>query len=71
MFILYDNNGKIIMTQTGGANAAENGVNVMTADIPKGYDVESINMETGEPVLYKLEVDNTTAVLNALLTGEV
>ena len=48
--VIYDNNGKIYMTQSGNVTA-ENGANITETDIPDGYTVSSVNTETGEPVL--------------------
>lgn len=47
MLIIYDNNGKIIMTATGDYT----GASAIVHDVPDGYTVESVNVETGEPVL--------------------
>lgn len=47
MLIIYDTTGKIIMTSSEDAPGAQ----CMTADVPSGYTVESVNVETGEPVL--------------------
>ena len=55
MFILYDNDGKIIMTKSGGDEIAANSIHVMVAEIPSGFGVTSIDMATGEPVLYEIE----------------
>lgn len=73
MIIIYDDNGSIIMTQTGGDDLVENGINIMKADIPDGYGVGSINVETGEPVLYEIEKSlqerQIAAIYNKLSEG--
>lgn len=47
MLIIYDTTGKIIMTSSEDAP----GVQCITADVPAGYTVESVDVSTGEPVL--------------------
>lgn len=45
--ILYDNTGAVLSVMTG--NVSEN-CSVLIADIPDGYNVTAVNVETGEVV---------------------
>lgn len=74
--VIYDNNGRIILMESGGDTRAENGVNIIECDIPEGYEVASIDPETGEPVLVekpKTEAERIAeleAQMNAILGTE-
>ena len=47
MFIVYEANGNIIMTSSEDYEGAK----CMNYEVPEGYEVASIDPETGEPVL--------------------
>lgn len=47
MLIIYDSNGKIIMTSSGNYP----GAGVLNTEIPDGYTVEGVNVETLTPIL--------------------
>ena len=70
--IIYDNNGKIYYMASGDYTKP-NGLQYIEVEVPEGYYVASIDVdsEVHEAVIKKHPVNNTTAVLNALLTGEV
>lgn len=50
--VMYNNVGKVIMTVSGGEQYT--GAALAVTDVPDGYYIESVNPETGEPVLAKI-----------------
>ena len=63
-FIVYDENGKVILTQVGGIFPSE--VFPKTEDIPDGKEVSSVNVETGEVVLRDIPQSETEKRLEEL-----
>ena len=63
-FIVYDENGKVILTQNGGTFPTE--IFVKTVDVPNGREVSSINVETGEVVLRDIPQSETEKRLEEL-----
>ena len=63
-FIVYDENGKVILTQVGGVFPSE--VFSKTEDIPDGKEVSSVNVETGEVVLRDIPQSETEKRLEEL-----
>ena len=64
--IIYDQTGRIIMTQSGDMGATE--VHVLTHEVPKGYHPVSVNPETKEVTLEevpKTETEQQIAELQA------
>lgn len=49
--ILYDDSGRVVMTQSGIDYSA---CKTLITDIPDGYYAASVNPETGEPVLEEI-----------------
>lgn len=68
--IIYDNTGKIYYMASGDYTKPD-GLQYIEVEVPDGYYVASVDAETNTAVFKKNPVNNTTAVLNALLTGEV
>lgn len=68
--IIYDNTGKIYYMASGDYTKPD-GLPYIEVEVPEGYYVASVDVETNTAVFKKHPVNNTTAVLNALLTGEV
>lgn len=52
--VLYDNNGKIYMTQSGEDVTAENGANIVETKIPAGFYPSSVNPDTKEVVFTEI-----------------
>ena len=61
--IIYSESGKIIMTTSETGMGA---VSAIEYDVPDGYYVESVNPETGEPVLAELPKTEEQQRLEAL-----
>lgn len=73
--IIYDNTGKIIMTQSGNITIPES-VAMVVADVPEGKMVESVDIGTGVPVLEDIpktpeqqRFDQLEQVVNAMTGG--
>lgn len=62
--IIYDQNGRTIMTQSGDMGVTS--VDVIVKEIPAGYYVKSVNVETGEPVLAAFPKSETDQRLDEL-----
>lgn len=52
--IIYNNTGKIYMTQSGDDVTASNGVNIIEAEIPEGFYPSSVNPETQEVIFSEI-----------------
>lgn len=63
-FIVYDQNGKVVLTQIGGIFPSE--VFSKTEDIPNGKEVSSVNVETGEVMLQDIPQSETEKRLEEL-----
>lgn len=61
--IIYDSTGNIIMTTSQTGMGA---VSSIEYDIPDGYTVSSVNVETGEPVLEAIPKTDEQAQIDAL-----
>ena len=64
-FIVYDANGKIWVTRSGDTEYPET-ANFTIADIPDGYHVQSVNVETGEVLVGELPKTEEQTRLDAL-----
>lgn len=59
--IIYDNDGYILLTQSGDYRTPHGGIQYLEWEMPDGKYAESVNVEKKEPVLKdmpKSEVDN-------------
>lgn len=72
--VIYDNNGKIYMTQSGDDVTAGNGVNITEAEIPEGFYPSSVNPDTKEVIFAEIpktkeqqDIAALKAQMNALL----
>lgn len=64
--IIYDQNGRIIMTQSGDMGATE--ADVLTYEVPDGYRVVSVDPVTKEVTLEeipKTEIENELEALKS------
>lgn len=52
--VIYDNNGKIYMTQSGEDVTDENGANIIEIEIPDGFYPSSVNPDTKEAVFTEI-----------------
>ena len=52
--IIYNNLGKIYMTQSGDDVTASNGVNIIETEIPEGFYSSSVNPETQEVIFSEI-----------------
>ena len=71
--VIYDNNGKIYMTQSGDVTA-ENGANITETEIPEGFYPSSVNPDTKEVIFAEIpktkeqqDIAEIKAQLNALM----
>lgn len=62
--IIYDQDGRIILTQSGDMGVTE--VNVLTYEVPKGYRAVSVNPETKEVTLEEVPKSETEIQLAEL-----
>lgn len=72
--VIYNNNGKIYMTQSGEDVTAENGANIVETEVPEGYYPASVSPDTKEVVFAEIpktkeqqDIADIKAQMNALL----
>ena len=64
MTIIYDQNGRILMTQSGDMGATE--ADVLTYEVPDGYRVVSVDPVTKEVTLEEIPKTEIETALEAL-----
>ncbi len=50
--VIYEESGRVLLSRSGGTMPEK--VELLVADVPEGQYVQSVNAETGEPVLAAL-----------------
>ena len=62
--VIYEENGRVLLSRSGGTMPEK--VELLVADVPEGQYVQSVNAETGEPVLAALPPSDTEKRLSDL-----
>ena len=52
--IIYNDLGKIYMTQSGDNITVDNGINIIESEIPEGFYPNSVNPETQEVIFSEI-----------------
>ena len=63
--IIYNQDGKVLFVQSGDVDFPES-VEMVIADLPAGHMVESVNVDTKEPVLAQFPKSETERRLDEL-----